>query len=218
MFLRRLATTLVLLAAALPGRAPAAAPEFLFLHVDNGRLLDERDREVLLRGVNHIGLRSDRLHPLDPHAPHVDLFELDDLQDEDFATIASLGFNSLRLVVTWEFAQPDPPPAPFNEGYFARIDDAIAKANRHGMSVIFDFGQFGWSRSIGGNAGAPAWTVSPTCASMPRASGGAPPQASGPVGCMFYNFWMNSNGLQDRYIDLWRFVACLLYTSPSPRD
>jgi len=191
---------------------------------DATRISDALGREVLLRGFNHIGLRSDRNHPpvRDDQGnltPDADLFELQDLDDADFDLIASTGANALRLVVTWEFAQPDPPPAPYNDRYFARIDDFIAKARRRGLYVVFDFGQFGWSRSIGGNAGAPDWTVSDTCRQLPGGPPNAPPQASGPVGCAYYNFWTNSQiagvALQDAYIDLWRFVAARYRGDPT---
>ncbi len=187
-----------------------------FLAVEDMRILDEQGREVILRGINHIALRSDRNHP--PYrgddgrlTADSELFELQDLEEADFDFIASMGLNALRLVVTWEFAQPDPPPAPYNEAYFRRIDDFIASAKARGLYVIFDFGQFGWGRSLGGNAGAPDWTVSDTCRQLPGPAPNAPPQASGSVGCAYYNFWINSDTagmpLQDAYIDLWRFVA-----------
>ncbi len=187
-----------------------------WLQADGNRIADELGRTVLLRGFNHIGLRSDRNHP--PYRdeegrtnPAAELFELQDIEDSDFAAIAGMGLNSLRLVVTWEFAQPDPPPAPYNEAYFRLIDNFIAKAKAHGLYVIFDFGQFGWGRAAGGNAGAPAWTISDTCASLPGPTGSAPPQASASVSCNYFNFWQNDEnngaGLQDHYVNLWRFVA-----------
>lgn len=194
----------------------ASQSELPPISADGAHVKDALGREVLLRGFNHIGLRSDRNHPgvRDDHGdltPDAQLFELEDLQDADFDFIASTGVNTLRLVVTWEFAQPDPPPAPYNERYFALIDDFIAKARRRGLYVVFDFGQFGWGRSTGGNAGAPDWTVSDTCKQLPNGPPNAPPQASGPVGCAYYNFWTNAQiagvSLQDAYLDLWRFVA-----------
>jgi endoglycosylceramidase len=204
-----------------PGNSDA---QLGWLRAQNGRILDEQDRSVILRGLNHIGLRSDRNHP--PYrdedgqlTPLSELFEFQDLQDEDFAAIASMGFNVLRLVVTWEFAQPDPPPAPYNEAYFELIDAFIARSKAHGLYVIFDFGQFGWGRASGGNAGAPGWTISPTCASLPGPSGNAPPQASASVGCNYYNFWQNTQnngaGLQDHYVALWQFVAARYRHEPA---
>lgn len=211
---RRLFVPFLTLALIAPSATHATDPA-AFLRVEGGAVVDGLGRQVLLRGLNHIGLRSDRNHPLDPHAAPAELFELQDLEDQDFATMSSLGFTSVRLVVTWEFAQPDPPPAPYDEGYFALIDDAIARAAAHGMSVVFDFGQFGWSRSLGGNAGAPDWTVSDTCRGMPGPQPGAPPQASASVGCAYYNFWTNGGGIQDAYFDLWRFVAARYADEPA---
>lgn len=202
----------------------ANASAMPWLRAENNRIVDEWGRTVILRGFNHIALRSDRNHPPYRDAsgnptPVADLFEFQDLEDADFAAIAAMGVNALRPVVTWEFAQPDPPPAPYNQAYFQLIDDFIAKAKAHGLYVIFDFGQFGWGRASGGNAGAPDWTISETCASLPGPTGNAPPQASASVGCNYYNFWQNTEnhgaGLQDHYIALWRFVAARYREEPA---
>lgn len=187
-----------------------------FLNATSTQIVDTQGRELMLRGFNVIALRSDRNHPAyrsqnGSLTPVEQLFDLKDIESADFDLIGSTGVNTLRLVVTWEFAQPDPPPAPYNESYFKLIDGFIAKAKAHGLYVVFDFGQFGWGRSIGGNAGAPDWTVSETCRQLPGVPAGVPPQASAAVGCAYYNFWTNTEQagvhLQDAYIDLWRYVA-----------
>ncbi len=218
-----IAAAAVLLAAcansSLDSQAPPAqsASQLLPLHADGDVIRDALGRQVLLRGLNHIGLRSNATRPAyrvdGTVTPDSELFDLQDLDDEDFARIASFGFNFVRPVFSWEFAQPDPPPAPYNEAYFARISDFLDKAEAHGLYVLFDFGQFGWSRAAGGNAGAPDWTLSDMCRSLPPRFGNEPPQASARVGCAFMEFWQNEPveaapgvGLQDLYIDLWREV------------
>lgn len=207
-----------------PAQAPTGTAQLGFLTADPARIVDELGREVILRGFNHIALRSDRNHPnyRDENgqvAPAGDLFELQDLEDRDFDFIAATGLNALRLVVTWEFAQPDPPPAPYNEDYFRRIDDFIAKAKARGLYVIFDFGQFGWGRSLGGNAGAPDWTVSDTCRQLPGPAPNAPPQASASIGCAYFNFWTDAAtadvALQEAYFNLWRYVAARYRDEPA---
>jgi endoglycosylceramidase len=193
------------------------------LSADAAHVRDASGREVLMRGFNHSGLRSDRRHP--PYrvdgqvTPDAELFELQDLEDDDFDLIASTGLNAMRLVVTWEFAQPDAPPAPYNEGYFRRIDAALAKAQARGIQVVLIFGQFGWSRDLGGNTGAPPWTSVEECRALPRLPAGAPPQTSPPVLCQWTQFWRNApvagQGLQDHYLALWRFVAQRYRGSPA---
>ena len=196
-----------------PVRAPGSGPSGLTARADV--TVDEQGRQVLLRGFNHSGLRSDRHHP--PYrvdgvvTPDSELFELQDLEDADFDLIAGTGLNAIRLVVTWEFAQPDPPPAPYLESYFRRIDDAIAKARARGLYLVLVFGQFGWSRDLGGNTGAPPWTSVEQCRALPRLPAGGPPQTSPAVLCQWSRFWQNAEvagkGLQDHYLDLWRAVA-----------
>ncbi|HEY0973160.1 MAG TPA: cellulase family glycosylhydrolase [Solimonas sp.] len=193
-----------------PGFAPALLP----LRAQDSVLRDIQNREVLLRGLNHIALRANGRRPAyrvdGVQTPFDVLFDLQDVQDEDFDRIAAFGFNFIRPVFTWEFAQPDPPPAPYNDAYFQLIDAFLDKAAAHGLYVVFNFGQFGWSRAAGGNAGAPDWAISDTCRGLPGPVGSAPPQLSVRVGCAFMDFWENEVvhgvGIQDAYIDLWREV------------
>ncbi len=193
---------------------PDIAPTLSPLKTEGRILRDAQGREVILRGLNHIALRSNGSRPAyrvdGVTTPFEVLFDLQDVEDEDFDRIASFGFNFIRPVFTWEFAQPDPPPAPYNEAYFRLIDAFLDKAAAHGLYVVFNFGQFGWSRAAGGNAGAPDWAISDTCRGLPGPVGSAPPQLSVRVGCAFMDFWENEVvhgvGLQDAYIDLWREV------------
>lgn len=191
------------------------SPPAASLRAGPDALYDSLGRQVLLRGFNHPALRSDRNHPpyrVDGHiTPSAELFELQDLEDADFDTLAGTGLNTLRLRMTWEFAQPDPPPAPYNESYFKLVDEALRKASARGMHVVLDFGQFGWSRDLGGNAGAPPWTSEETCRGLGLLPFGVPPHLSPPVLCQWTRFWQNAEkggqGLQDHYLQLWRYVA-----------
>jgi aryl-phospho-beta-D-glucosidase BglC (GH1 family) len=200
--------------ATLPAPPSSEARQLLPLQADGVTIRDALGRQVLLRGLNHIGLRSNATRPAyrvdGVVSPSEILFDLQDVEDADFAFIASMGFSVLRPVFTWEFAQPDPPPAPYNEAYFALITAFLDRAAAHGLYVVFDFGQFGWGRGAGGNAGAPDWTLSETCLSLPPRFGNEPPQASARVGCAFVEFWQNEvvqgAGLQDHYIALWEEV------------
>lgn len=178
-------------------------------------LVDDQGREVILRGFNMPALRSDRTHP--PYrvdgrvTPDAELFELQDLEDADFDAVARTGLNVIRLRMAWEFAQPDPPPAAYNEAYFRHVDAALEKARARGIYVVLDFAQFGWSRDLGGNAGAPPWTSLPQCKEIPEPPVNLPPHASPPVLCQWTGFWRNAEvagrGLQDHYFDLWRHVV-----------
>jgi endoglycosylceramidase len=197
------------------GHAGTESLQLSFLHASGSRIVDSRGRQVLLRGLNMPGLRSNRHHP--PYrqngkiTPAADLFTLQDLQNQDFAIIAGMGFNVIRLILTWEFAEPDPPPAFYSKSYFHLVDQAIQKANAHGLYVILDFGQYGWGRSLGGNTGAPAWTVSRKCNAKAHAKPGQLPQTAPAVTCAYTEFWknesVNGTALQDAYIKLWQFVA-----------
>ncbi len=213
-----IAALAVVLAGCSPDRqaaAPSAAGGLSPLTVDGSVLRDALGREVILRGLNHIALRSNGTRPAfrvdGEQTPYEVLLDLQVVQEEDFDRIASLGYNLLRPVFTWEFVQPDPPPAPYNEAYFRLIDAFLDKAAARGIYVVFNFGQCGWSRAAGGNAGAPDWAISDTCMNLPGPTGSLPPQLSVRVGCAALDFWENEEvqgvGLQDAYIELWREVV-----------
>lgn len=211
----------LLLAACGEGSAPSlsdATPssgELPPLRAPPLRLSDAFGREVLLRGFNLPALRSERTRP--PYrvagsvTPDAELFALHDLEDEDFDRIASSGLNAVRLRLAWEFAQPDPPPAPYNEAYFRLVDAALRKATERGLYVILDFDQFGWSRALGGNSGAPDWTTAAACAGLPESPAGAPPQLSPAVLCQWTAFWggtlVAGAPLRQHYSALWQFMA-----------
>lgn len=76
--------------------------------------------------------------------------------DEHLGRIAHWGFNTLRLLTTWEAVEHAGPGIYDSDylDYFARV---VAKAGEHGLHVFVDFHQDVWSRMSGGD-GAPGWT------------------------------------------------------------
>ena len=198
-----------------PTANPAPDTALSPLSAGSAALFDAEGRQVILRGYNMPALRSDRSRP--PYrvdgrqTPDAELFDLQDLEDADFDALAATGLNVIRFRMAWEFAQPDPPPAPYNESYFRRVDAVLAQAAARGLYVVLDFAQFGWSRHLGGNAGAPPWASLPDCLAVPAPPVNVPPHASPKVLCQWTGFWRNAEvggrGLRDHYFALWRHVA-----------
>ncbi|HYY05512.1 MAG TPA: cellulase family glycosylhydrolase [Candidatus Limnocylindria bacterium] len=141
---------IVLLALAV---APARALDGRRLRVHDGRLVDERRREVTLRGVNarvegifDVTFDDGRL-PLEP----IPVFD-----DGDAATMARFGFNLLRLPISWSALEPA--RGRFDAAYLDRIAAVVAVCRAHGILVLLDFHQDAFSKEIGED-GAPRWVL-----------------------------------------------------------
>ncbi|MGZ6791711.1 MAG: cellulase family glycosylhydrolase, partial [Mycobacteriales bacterium] len=154
-------------APALASRAPAEGPWLGgggFLHVGPAsgpsglpQVVDRQGRPVLLRGVNVAGLgdywRPDlRLsYPTDPSAyargacPRTDaVIEPPPVCAGDLPRIAALGFNTVRLTLSW--SRPEPAPGRIDQAYLRRVDQVVGWAREAHMWVVLDLHQDGWSK------------------------------------------------------------------------
>jgi len=128
--------------------------------------IDASGREVKLRGVNLGGDSKTpwpdggTQYPSD-FADHRDVsfigrpFPLDEA-DQHFARIAHWGFNTLRLLTTWE-AVEHRGPGQYDGDYLDYFTEICRRAGDHGLHLFVDFHQDAWSRMSGGD-GAPGWT------------------------------------------------------------
>jgi len=195
---------LALLATACSERGVLAPPtlEPLVVTVDGAWFRDAKRRVVLLRGANFSTLERER-EPERTRAP----------REEDFAWLASLGFNLIRLPVAW--ASVEPRPSKYDHGFLHdQVDVLLRMASNHGMQVVLALHQIRWSSCILGGSGAPTWT----CAA---AESGADKQpAWGPAGvvadvraaraqCGFFRDGIAPDGrtLREHYTETWRTLA-----------
>ncbi|QNA86597.1 glycoside hydrolase family 5 protein [Sphingomonas sp. So64.6b] len=136
------------------------------LDIRGTRFVDRDGRHVLLRGVNLGGdckLPSSvpGTHLPDDFADHRVVsfvgrpFPLDQA-DAHLARLAHWGFNTLRLLTSWE-AVSHAGPGLHDEAYLDYLRAVCRKAAAHGFFVFIDFHQDVWSRMTGGD-GAPGWT------------------------------------------------------------
>lgn len=135
--------------------------------IDATRFRDAQGRHVILRGVNLGGdcklpAGSEKAtHMPTDFADHRDVSfvgrpaPLDEL-DAHLARLVHWGFNSLRLLTSWE-AVEHTGPGLYDEAYLDYLTEVCARAGRHGLRVFIDFHQDVWSRMSGGD-GAPGWT------------------------------------------------------------
>jgi len=131
--------------------------------VDGGRIVDASGREVLLRGVNvnaHV-----EYWQYDP-----DLFTTYPFTEEDADMIAAMGWNMVRLLLSWSRVEPS--PGEYDEAYLDEIAEAVAMLRERSVYTLIDLHQDAWdvslaappdevcdTRPAGGWDGAPEWAT-----------------------------------------------------------
>jgi hypothetical protein len=227
--------------------APLAASDALpWLHVAHpagGRpfIADPEGRMVVLRGVNSGGLvdywsgtdpangRSAPFFPVDRSAydgrcpANSAAIRQPPLCRDDLAQMHALGFDVVRLALSWSLLEPR--PGVYDRRYVDRIAQVVGWARAEGMYVILGMQGDGWSRYLGRPVPAPLPGGSPTALNQ---LDGAPAWATisdlwpsevylgqrelNPAGMAAWtNFWVNRRvsgpqgeapgaGLQDHYV------------------
>ena len=175
-------------------------------------IFDSRGRQVLLRGVNLNSLGdyyqdNPRLPPVLPWS------------EEDFAQMAALGFNVVRLVLSWSALEPE--RGSWNQAYVQEIRRAVDSAKRAGVYVVLDMHQDAWGKFIAtppgvdcgpsreraiGWDGAPQWATLTDGRSTCRSPGVR--ELSPAVSQAFENFYADRDGIQSAFVSTWsRLVA-----------
>ena len=140
-------------ASAAPAGLPRTDPDAV--HVEGGTFRDGRGRQLLFRGYNA------KVAPVfdvtfdDGRAPTQTVLSLDEAGATRFE---ELGFNVLRLPVSWSGLEPRPREYP--DAFLAKIGEVLAMAKRHHFYVIVDMHQDAYSKEIGED-GAPLWAIVP---------------------------------------------------------
>ena len=214
--------------------SPAPSGQLPWLHVEHRQgiapyIADDQGRLVLLHGAVPASLldfgkdagsppSSPPVYPIDPAAYEGSCPDTSSasryppLCQSDLAQMAALGFNSLRLPLSWSLLEPNRDR--FSEVYLARIAQVVDWARALGIYVIIDMHQNAYSPYISPgdgvnlayHSGAPAWAT---------LTDGVPSkvylkdqrEANPAVFEAFSNFWYNRNGIQDAYIAALGFLA-----------
>ncbi len=137
------------------------------LKIKSSSFIDEKNRSVLLRGVN---LGGSTKVPVNPNgathlktdfSDHRDVsfighpFPLDEA-DEHYSRLKNWGYNCLRFLTTWE-AIEHKGPGNYDMEYLKYLRKLLEKANDYEFYCFIDPHQDVWSRMTGGD-GAPGWT------------------------------------------------------------
>ena len=214
--------------------SPAPAGQLPWLHVEHRQgvapyISDDQGRLVLLHGAAPASLldfgrdagsppSSPPVYPIEPVAYEGSCPDTSaasrypPLCQSDLTHMAALGFNSLRLPLSWSLLEPDRDR--FSEVYLARVVQVVDWARALGMYVIIDMHQNAYSPyippgsglNLAYHSGAPAWAT---------LTDGVPSkvllkdqrEANPAVFEAFTNFWYNRNGIQDAYIAALGFLA-----------
>ena len=214
--------------------SPAVPGQLPWLHVEHRQgvapyISDDQGRLVLLHGAAPASLLDfgrDASSP--PSSPPVYTIEpaayegscpdtspasrYPPLCQSDLTHMAALGFNSLRLPLSWSLLEPERDR--FSEVYVARIAQVVDWARALGMYVIIDMHQNAYSPyippgsglNLAYHSGAPAWaTITDGVTSKVLLKDQR--EANPAVFEAFTNFWFNRNGIQDAYIAALGFLA-----------
>ena len=216
---------------------PGGALEWL--HVEHARggtpfIADPEGRRVELRGTVAAGLidywsgvKEDNSQPppLFPIATaayatgcpaNFLTIRIPPLCKNDFAEMRALGFNVVRLALSWSLLEPQ--PGRYSSEYVDRIAQVVGWARDQGIYVILDMHENAYSRyiprpakvtfpggklpSLADQTGAPAWATLTN--GLPGDKFRDQREISFSVGAAFTNFWLNTkvagHGLQDHYL------------------
>lgn len=177
---------------------------------DHPGVYDSERRQVLLRGVN-VNALGDYFQS-NPAFPTVA-----PLHRSDFRRIRRLGFNSVRLIVSWSKLEPQ--RGAFNIRYVEKIKGAIRWARHLGLYVVVDMHQDAWGKYIAtpegascppgtnpsiGWDGAPKWATitdgASTCNFGAR-------ELSPAVAAAWKSFNADRDGIQTELVKTWRRLA-----------
>ena len=147
------------------------------------------------------------------------------LTEDDFAQMAAVGFDSVRLIVHWSLLEPR--RGVFDQSYLGRIQQAVGWAASHGLYVVLDMHQDAWGKYIATPAGtacppglqaaigwdgAPQWATitdgQTTCREQLR-------ELSPAVGQAFANFWLDRDGIQTELVHTWAMLAHAFAANPA---
>ena len=198
--------------------SPGFSLDLLPLHVEDGRIVDSNGGTVILRGVgvNQLG---------DYFQGNPNIAPIFPLEKRDFELMEALGLNSVRLVVSWSFLEPE--RSVYDETYIEMVIQAVEWARQSRIYVILDMHQDAWGKHIAspldvecvaprtpnvGWDGAPEWATMTdglsTCILGTRELSVAVTQA-------WQSFWEDREGIQERFVAAWARLASEFVDDPT---
>ncbi len=160
-----------------------------WLHVEGSKVVDGQGREVLLRGLQLAA----------PKKPYT-LWHT----REDFQKLKEWGFSVIRLAIVWAALEPE--PGVINDDYIEYIAERVKWAAELGIYTVLDMHQDLYSEKYCGD-GAPEWACLDEGIEFECLSPWPLNYYQPAVIRAFDNFWKNTNGVQDHFVQVWVAVA-----------
>jgi len=217
-----------------PSAGPVMPGGLEWLHVERSQgmtpfIADQERRRVLLHGSIPAGLidfwsgtdysvtDTPPYYPIDPAAyegkcpANSAAIVTPPLCQDDIKRMAALGFNSVRVPMSWSLLEPE--RGKFSEQYLDRVAQVVGWAREAGMYVILDMHQNAYSRYVGRAnpapllgqvislryyTGAPAWAT--ITDGLPSEWYNGTRELNPAAFEATTNFWYNRAGIQDQYI------------------
>lgn len=186
-----------------PADSEPAAPIATGYRVIDGHIRAPDGRTVILRGYNYA---NDHKFPQDSGT-----FFPDWETAEDFREMKRHGFNSVRLLLTWEAVEPE--RGKYDEAFLDRLEERVRWAEEAGQWVILDMHQDIYSREFGGD-GAPKWAIDTNGLTFELQETWYLNYAAPAAQAAMDNFYGNKNELLDHFVEAWAHVVERLKDRP----
>ena len=181
-----------------------------WLHTAGTRIVDAAGRPVRFQGIDIASMARGVGSPGDAGLALTGCRGWDVPPPSLLRDVATWGFNSVRLAISWANLEPNPPTAGptgpehhYDQAYLSAIDGVVETLGAEGVAVIVEMAQAQWS---------PAFTNVPTfhgpkCAGvgMPRwlyPNPGSITQTQARL-----DFFADRDGVQQGYLDAWTQIA-----------
>jgi endoglycosylceramidase len=135
--------------------AYAALPELDNVPEKSITLRDRQGRHVIYRGVN---ARIKGIFDVSFDDGREPLQDIPEFGEKDLIEMKKLGFNFLRLPISWSGIAPK--PNNYSKAYINKITTVLNLCKKYEISVLLDMHQDAYSKDLGED-GAPAWAVHP---------------------------------------------------------
>jgi hypothetical protein len=203
-----------------PAAARSSHGDMARLSVHHGApaYIEGSGAQVTLRGVN-VNQLSD-YYRADPALPGAE-----PLTESDFADIAALGMNAVRLTLSWSLLEPR--SGEYSVPYLDRVREAVGWAKRHHLYVVLDIHQDAWGASVAAPRGTrcrwgtepmTGWDGAPAWATL--TDGAAPCMFTGRdlaanVSRAFESFYFDRDGVQSELVLAWAVLAKSFAAEPA---
>ena len=164
--------------------------------IKNRKFYDISGKEIQLRGINIVCKDKSKNY-------------IEDLSQNDFEYLKSLGFNTIRLGLFWDGLEPE--PGKYDQNYLSKMDNIIRLADNSGFYIYLDMHQDLFGAKF--CDGAPDWATLDGGAEHVQTELWSEAYLLSPaVQTTFDNFWGNAPccdgvGVRTHFIKTWEFLA-----------